>query len=204
MNKAIVILCIILLASAATATTCPTRYQILDNGGKAWLGLNVSGFVAGEGQTIVLDCDGRLETVYFKLVLDGEIWNDAFPLASATLTATLRLPESAFALASADAIIDFDMGSEWIAFDFSGQEIDLEAGEYLMTCHPVGFRQGRLAYAQGEDVYPLGVRYVSEGGGDGPWIAISAEFGDLALKVEVEEPVPSDAVSWSEIKALFQ
>ena len=51
------------------------------------------GFVAGEGQTLTVPCDGRLLTIWFSLVLDGEIWNGALPLGTGdVLTATLRLP----------------------------------------------------------------------------------------------------------------
>lgn len=195
---------VLLTAASAATATCPSLYEVSDNGGKTWLGINADGYMAGEGQTVHVDCGGALTDISFKLVLDGETWNGAPPLGSGDmLIASIRIP-GVMTLGTAMATIDFNLGSQWIAFDFASQGLDLSAGDYLVTCAPVTSGQARLAYWQGEDSYAEGVRYVSEGGDAGPWIAIGSEFGDLAVRLELDVPTPAESASWSEVKSLFR
>jgi len=195
---------ILTLAGAAAADPCYSLYSQSSNGGKAWLGVNAGGYVAGEGQTYHLNCDGKVLSVSFEIILDGQIWNDSPPLASGdALICSIRIP-GVLTLASTTTLLHFDQGTEWVTFDFSSQNVDLTAGDYLLTCAPVGGGQARLGYWRDADDYPFGVRYVSEGGNNGPWIAIGAEFGDLAFQVDMDMPTPNEPSSWSAVKTLYR
>ena len=196
---------LILSAAVATADPCTSLYDIAGNGGKAWLGINSNGYVAGEGQSFTVDCPATLESVSFQLVLDGLTWNGAPPLRTGNiLLASVRMPAIGLILGTAMLGIGFDVGTEWITFDFSSSGIALVPGEYLVTCAPAGSGQGRLSYWQGEDSYTGGVRYLSQGGTNGPWVAIGPASGDLAVKVQMNVPTPAETVSWSEIKTLYR
>ena len=206
MSKRIAICGILILAAAtASAQSCTPLYEILGNGGKAWLGINANGFVAGEGQTFTVDCEAPLRTISFELVLDGQTWNDAPPLGVGdVLTASVRMPSIGLTLGTAAHLIDFDAGTRWITFDFTSQGISLPVGEYLVTCAPTGSGQGRLSYSQGDDVYAGGVRYLSQGGSSGPWVPIDPSSGDLALRVEMDAATPAETMSWGAVKALYR
>lgn len=206
MKRVVIVIAMLALGAAgALAQSCPSHHEVLDNGGKAWLGINAGGFVAGEGQTVHLECGGVLQTVKFLLVLDGQTYNSAPPLRTGNiLIASVRMPGIGVTLGTATAVIGFDLGTEWVSFDFTAQGIDLAAGDYLITCAPAGTGQGRLAYWQGEDHYAGGLRYLSEGGNAGPWVAIGSEFGDLAFQLDLDVPTPAEEMSWSGVKSLYR
>jgi len=196
---------LILAATTAAADSCTSLYEIDGNDGKAWLGINSNGYVAGEGQTFTVDCEAPLRSIAFELILDGQTWNDAPPLQSGDiLVASIRMPSLGLTLGTVMTTIGFDVGTEWVNFDFSSQNISLPTGEYLVTCAPAGGGQGRLSYWQGGDCYAGGVRYLSQGGNNGPWVAVDAAFGDLALRVEMDVTTPAETMSWSDVKALYR
>jgi len=204
MKHLAILLLTLVLAGAATADPCYSLYTQHSNGGKAWLGVNAGGFVAGEGQTFQLNCDGKLLSVSFEVILDGQTWNGSPPLGSGDiLTCSIRIP-GIVTIASTTSVLGYDVGTEWVSFDFSAQNVDLMTGNYLLTCTPIGSGQARMGYWRDSDAYPSGVRYVSEGGSAGPWIAIGAEFGDLAFKVDMDMPTPNENTSWSAVKALYR
>lgn len=205
MKNAIVIILALSLAAAAAADPCPSLIQVGSNGGKAWLGINAGGYVAGEGQSFTSTCGGKLNSVAFEVILDGQVWNSAPPLnANSILICSVRIP-GVMTLGTVMRPIGFSLGTEWVEFDFSSQGLDLTPGmTYLITCAPAGSGQGRLGYWQNTDVYPEGVRYLSAGGSNGPWTAIGAEFGDLAFQVALDVPTPAETLTWSGVKRLFR
>ncbi len=205
MTRVVICGILILTAAVAAAEPCTPLYDIAGNGGKAWLGINANGYVAGEGQSFTVDCQATLESVAFELVLDGLTWNGAPPLrAGNILIASVRMPAIGVTLGTVMLGIGFDVGTEWVTFDFSPYGISLTPGEYLVTCTPAGGGQGRLSYWQGDDSYAGGVRYLSQGGNVGPWVAIGPTSGDLAVKVQMNVPTPTETASWSEIKSLYR
>lgn len=205
MRNAIAITLTLLLAGAAAAESCPGLIEVGSNGGKAWLGINAGGYVAGEGQSFVTPCGGKLNTVAFEVILDGQTWNSAPPLnESSVLICSIRIP-GIMTLGTVMRTIGFSLGSEWVEFDFSSQGLDLDPGvTYLITCAPAGSGQGRLGYWQNEDVYADGVRYLSAGGSNGPWSPIDAEFGDLAFRVTLDIPTPAETRTFSSVKRLYR
>ena len=186
----ITLLIALTFAAAASAEPCPTTLSAGSDGGKAWLGINASGFVAGEGQSFEMPCGGAFYGANLRLVLDGTSW-------------ILKLDGSI--LASATTVVGFNIGSQTVHFDFTTQGLNLTAGEYLIACFPAGARQGRLAYYQQGDIYAGGQRFLSENGGAGPWIAIPVDQGDLAFQVFMEgSGVPNENTAWSAVKAYYR
>jgi hypothetical protein len=201
----ITLLIALTLAAAASAEQCPTTLSAGSDGGKAWLGINASGFVAGEGQSFEMPCGGAFYGANLRLVLDGTSWYGVPPLASGDVLYCRILKLDGSILASTTTVIGFNIGSQTVHFDFTAQGLNLTAGEYLIACFPAGARQGRLAYYQQGDIYAGGQRFLSENGGAGPWIAIPVDQGDLAFQVFMEgSGVPNENTAWSAVKTYYR
>ncbi len=202
--KTHLLLIAIIAAPLTTLADCPNVYEVASDQGKAWLGMSAGGFIAGEGQSFHLDCPSLLVSVAFEVVLDGQAWYGVPPLGAGDLLYCEVRTTGGIALISQSKALDFDIGSEWIIFDFRNESLELLDGDYIVACYTAHARQGRLAYHQAEDIYSEGIRYISENGGAGPWTPVAPTHGDLAFQVDVLGSVPADAITWGEVKALYK
>ncbi len=184
--------------------SCPDRYEVLGDEGKAWLGMNAGGFIAGEGQSFYLECACQVVTVQFELILDGLTWYGVPPLGSGDILFGEIKLATGLTIATQSIVLDFDEGRRWITFDFSTDNLDLGAGEYIITCYVASAKQARMSYHQAEDIYAEGIRYISSNGGAGPWTPAAPENGDLAFRVNPLGYVPNAAHSWGQVKALYR
>ena len=196
---------LILLALPLTAAAdCRSTYVVESDGGKAWLGMNAGGFIAGEGQSFHLDCAGQITLVRCEIILDGLTWYGVPPLASGDVIHCDVMLTSGVSMATTSVTLDWDEGTRSVAFDFSGASLDLMAGDYMLAWYPAQPKQARMGYHQADDCYSEGVRYISSNGSAGPWTAASPENGDLAFRVNVDGFVPTDVNSWGQVKSLYR
>lgn len=204
-RKPIAMLIALSLAVTAGAATCPTSYSAGSDGGKAWLGMNAGGFIAGEGQSFAMDCAGAFYGVDFRLILDGNSWYGVPPLASGDLLYCKLMTPTGVVLGTKSLVIGYSLGTRTIHFDFSDLGIQLTPGNYILACYNTSPKQARLSYNQNGSLYADGQRYLSENGGIGPWVAIPAEQGDLAFQVFVEGGgVPNETADWSAVKSYYR
>ncbi|MBC8423627.1 hypothetical protein H8E07_05850 [bacterium] len=183
---------------------CPNQYEVLGDEGKAWLGMNAGGFVAGEGQSFNLECTSEILSVEFLLILDGLTWYGVPPLGTGDILYGEIMTTNGLTLATESITLDFDEGIQWITFDFTSHELELVGGEYLITCHPANAKQARMSYHQAEDIYGGGLRYISSNGGAGPWTPAAAEHGDLAFRVNTPGTVATESLQWGRVKTLYR
>lgn len=194
----------LLAAPLAVLAQCPNFYEVEGDAGKAWLGMNAGGFIAGEGQTFQTTCAGQITQVRFDLILDGLTWYGVPPLASGDVIVCEIMTPSGFSLASRNHVLDFDVGTRSIAFDFTADHLDMMSGTYLIACYPLQAKQARMSYHQSADIYAEGLRYISSNGSAGPWTPAAPENGDLAFKVIIDGFVPAEQHSWGQVKSLYR
>lgn len=202
--KTHLLLIAIIAAPLSASADCPNVYEVASDQGKAWLGMSAGGFIAGEGQSFRLDCPSLLVSIAFEVILDGQTWYGVPPLGAGDILYCELRTVSGVTLLTQSKALEFDIGTEWMTFDFRSESFELLEGDYVVACYTAHARQGRLAYHQVEDIYGEGVRYISENGGAGPWNAISPTHGDLAFQVDVLGSVPAEAHTWSEVKAIYR
>ncbi|MBU0742200.1 hypothetical protein KKA85_12535 [bacterium] len=199
------LLLIAIIATPLSALAdCPNFYEVASDQGKAWLGMSAGGFIAGEGQSFYLECPCQLVSVTFEVVLDGLTWYGVPPLGTGDLLYCEFKTDTGVTLLSLSKALDFDVGRDWITFDFRADNFVLLPGDYMVVCFTASSRQGRLAYHQADDIYAAGVRYISENGGAGPWTPAAPTHGDLAFRVNVMGSVPTESVAWGQVKALYR
>jgi hypothetical protein len=183
---------------------CPSQYEVLGDEGKAWLGMNAGGFIAGEGQSFVLECTDEVISVEFQLILDGLTWYGVAPLGAGDILYCSIKTITGVDMATEMITLDFDVGTQWITFDFTSHGLELYGNQYLITCHPANAKQARMAYHQSEDIYGGGLRYISSNGGAGPWTPAAPEHGDLAFRVNTPGLVANEARQWGQVKSLYR
>ncbi len=199
----LLLIAIIAMPLAALAD-CPSRYEVTSDQGKAWLGMSAGGFIAGEGQSFYLECPSLLISISFEVVLDGQTWYGVPPLGMGDILYCEVRTLTDVSLISKSVELDFDIGTNWVTFDFRIDDFTLLDGDYLIACYTANTKQGRLAYHQADDVYAEGVRYISENGGAGPWTPAAPMHGDLSFEVNVLGSVPTESVAWGQVKALYR
>jgi hypothetical protein len=103
-----------------------------------------------------------------------------------------------------EAIMPWDVGQDWVTFDFSALDLDLEAGSYFWLLYTEVPRQASVVFCPDGDEYPDGGRYASLGGIDGPWFPNDGVMDDpfrahlLPLVTPVQDSV------WGIVKALYR
>jgi len=201
--RPIVLLIAMIAIPLVALADCPSRYEVLGDEGKAWLGMNAGGFMAGEGQSFTLDCTSEVHSVEFLMILDGLTWYGVQPLGTGDILYGAIMTTSGLTLATETITLDFDEGTRWITFDFSSHELELFGGEYLIACYPANAKQARMSYHQAEDIYGAGLRYISSNGGAGPWTPAAPEHGDLAFRVNMPGFVANEPLQWGQVKSLY-
>lgn len=194
----------VLAAPLAVWAQCPDQYEVVGDDGQAWLGMNAGGFIAGEGQSFEAECAGQVTLVRMELILDGQTWYGVPPLGTGDILYCDFMTTTGAVLATKSIVLDFDVGTRMISFDFADAGLDILAGDYLIACYPAAAKQARMGYHQADDIYAEGIRYISSNGGAGPWDPALPEHGDLAFRVNMNGFIPAEAHSWGQVKSLYR
>jgi hypothetical protein len=103
---------------------------------------------------------------------------------------------------TATAGMPFDVGNDWMSFDFSALDLKLDPGTYVLLVYTNVPRQASIEFCTG-DFYPGGVRYTSLNGLAGPWTTFPGL--DIPFRVTVEDnPVSVESDTWGGVKALYR
>ena len=130
---AVILLLLAVMAGPVAADPCQEIYEVPTGPISNWIGLHTSGVSFGQGQSFLLSCGSRLETVSFQLS-----WGVDYPpvrsLVVGDVLSVAVLTDAGFEVARTDWTVDENSASKFVAFDFIPQNLLLPPGAYLAVC----------------------------------------------------------------------
>ncbi len=203
MKKLVVVLAALALFVGAASADCPELIEVDCGGGSAWFGLRHDGANIGHGQSFLLECNSLLLSVEM-IVKNNGLPNGGVPPMVAgdpiyCVIADLEWNE----YATGEAAMPFDVGEDWVSFDFNSEGIPLDAGIYLWLLYTDVPRQASVIFCPEGDSYPDGERYASLDGLNGPWFPNPGTIDD-PFRVWLMPMTPVEDETWGSIKAMFK
>jgi hypothetical protein len=197
----LIVLLVSIGVGPAIADDCPSLISAECGGSSAWFGLRWDGAIVSQGQTVLLPCNANLLGVEFKFVNDGQPGGSVPPMITGDPIFVTVLDLNMNEYVTAMAPMPFDVGNDWIMFEFDN--LELEAGLYLFAAWTDVPRHCSVPFCPDQGPYPDGERYGSVDGLAGPWFPWYGS-DDVPFRVYLDTgPVSTEAMTWAAVKSMY-
>lgn len=201
--KILLSLLMILTLSGAVFAQCPDLIELDCGGGSAWFGLRHDGANVAQGQTVTLECDAAILGAEFKFIVTGNPNGGVPSMVAGDEIMMTVVDVDGNEIMTASAPVPADVYSDWLSFEFP-EDMTVPAGVYTFAAYTTVQAQCGIVFCPSEDLYTEGERVVSLNGLEGPWGSFP-DGHDIPFRVHLNsDSVPTDAVSLTNIKGLFQ
>ena len=193
------LLIVIALVPSLVQAQCSTSVDNQAADGTAVFGLRWDGVRINCGQSITLACDSRLLSAGFRMQSAPSGEYNGVPYVNMGDLLSVDIVDQSFNIvATGTAAVSHSTGFDWVTVDFTTQNVNLPAGDYLIGAYITADKISFINYTP-TDVID-GQRHWYAPGSWG-----NATGGDAVIQATWEEHlVATDTADWGEIKSMYR
>jgi len=197
--RSLLLITLLAAAPAAVLAQCSTGVSNDAVEGSAVFGLRWDGVRLSNGQSVILDCDSRLQSASFKISANTGTHGMGVPYLGQGDEVHIDLVDHDMnVLLTGVAVISHEAGLDWVTADFTAASPLIPAGEYLLAAYVTVDKIGSIGFT--EDHIPGSRHWYDPGQSWG-----GGNSGDVnVIAVWEESQVPAERRSFGEVKASYR